>query len=44
VAFNFWSGPYLADQIRRLDRVLRICDRRTAGDNVITCGTLPILE
>ena len=44
-AFNFWSGPYLADQIRRLGRVLRIRDRRSAGDNVvITCGLLPISE
>jgi spermidine synthase len=43
-AFNFWNGPYLADQIRRLDRVLRVLDRRTAGDNVvITCGTPPII-
>jgi spermidine synthase len=46
VAFNFWSGPYLADQIRRLGRVLRIRDRRSAGDNiVVSCGsTLPIIE
>jgi spermidine synthase len=44
-AFNFWSGPYLADQIRRLGRVLRIRDRRSADDNVvITCGTRPIIE
>jgi hypothetical protein len=43
-AFNFWMGPYLADQIRRLGRVLRVLDRRTAGDNVvITCGTPPII-
>jgi spermidine synthase len=42
-AFNFWSGPYLADQIRRLGRVLPIRDRRSAGDNVvIICGTHPV--
>jgi len=44
-AFNFWSGPYLADQIRRLGRVLCIRDRRSASDNVIIiCGALPIRE
>jgi len=44
-AFNFWSGPYLTDQIRRLSRVLHIRDRRSTGDNVvIICGTLPISE
>jgi len=41
-AFNFWSGPYLSDQIRRLGRVLPVRDRRSAGDNVvIICGSLP---
>ena len=44
-AFNFWSGPYLTDQIRRLSRVLHIRDRRSTSDNVvIICGTLPISE
>jgi spermidine synthase len=44
-AFNFWSGPYLTDQIRRLDSVLHVRDRRSAGDNVvINCGVLPITE
>ena len=45
VAFNFWRGPYLADQLRRLGRVLHVREMRGADDNVIvTCGALPAAE
>ena len=41
VAFNFWRGPYLTDQLQRLRRVLHVRDLRSADDNVvITCGAL----
>lgn len=44
-AFNFWRGPYLQDQLRRLRRELRIRELRGAGDNVVvTCGPLPATE
>lgn len=42
VMFNLWRSPYLADQLRRLKRVLTVHEIVDVDDNVVVrCGRLP---
>lgn len=42
--FNLWSGPYLDDQVRRLQRVLLIRDITEVERNVVVrCGSRPLV-
>jgi spermidine synthase len=43
--FNLWSSPYLADQIRRLQRVLEVEDVAEVGENVVVrCKQRPLVK
>jgi spermidine synthase len=35
VTFNLWRTPYLADQLRRLGREVRVCELCDVDDNVV---------
>jgi spermidine synthase len=39
VTFNLWRSPYLPDQLRRIERVLRIGERIDVDDNLVVRGT-----
>jgi len=37
VSFNLWRGPYVADALRRLSRLLAILAITEAEDNIVVC-------
>lgn len=44
VSFNLWRSPYLADQLRRLHRALRVCQMVEVDDNLVVRCTHPHLQ
>jgi spermidine synthase len=42
ITINLWASPYLADQLRRIQRVLPVRDVLEVGGNVVVhCGSWP---